>query len=541
MTDVTDPIVTMLEEKHPRWIEMIDQWREIDDVLFDRVRLRKGNYLPQGADESTEDYDLRKRVARFKGEVAGLLHRVVGAVFMTAPVRNDQLAEEWSDLIENADGSGLDLTSYLEESLFEALGFGAALIIVDRPQTNDEGLAVDVVSRNFELSVDERPLEDDEIDLIRYKLPQLVNWQVDRRGEPIWIRIHEVDHRKPTSFSDPIVVEVYREWDRGSWRIWEVEVILDEKTGKRTKTATMVGQGDHNLGIVPLAVLSAHGDRRQFRFESAIRYAYNYDLDIFRDQADLAYDTFQHAHPTTLRKMDRGKSRNIVVGAGSTIDLEPEESVEYMQYPTGATDQLRKNIESHQQGIQRAGGVDPLGASDSASAMGASGTARKIAFTVGEARFLRRYSRATRNVETRIFEIAERWTSGTENPPAHDNLNDKPPTYPQRFDSQDASVLIEDWQMSRSGINSDRLDREVQKKIADSLVPDIPADIREEIMEEIEKNELIGKQPEEPEGEDVNDPGDTELAMDELEDVTANELGMEDEDASREEAEAATA
>lgn len=537
-----------LEEVHPRAKSMADQWREIDDVVFDKVRHRPEDYLPRGDDEPEEGFELRKRLARFKAEVPGQMSKAVGAVFSTPPSRPDSVGSKFGDLIDNADGTGVDLNTFLEDSLFEALAFGASLILVDRPPTEietmengerrDTGAIREKTSKGFAEVEEIHERDEGEITLTRFKLSQATNWSVDKRGELNWIRIVDEDVRQPTPDVDPETVKVFWEWDRAAWRRWKV-VERDQGDGKeKLLDAEIEAAGTHNLGIVPIAVMGIRRNGTAFSFESPIRFAYHYDIEMFQDWADIRYDTYMHAHPTKYRRTQRNKSELGQIGPNSEILMEEGEDHGYLDYPTAATDQLRQNVEAELQGLKRASGIDPLGTSDSAAAMGASGRARVVSFTVGERRFLQRYSRACRNCETRIFEIAERWEETTrENLTARDRLFEEAPAYSQRFDVSSPDELIGSWSETRTEINSETFDRETQKKIVDALLPDLSAETREEIMGQIEDNPLIGRST--PPVDEPNDAGDAIDAIDELEELGADDLALDegsDEDEDAEEA-----
>jgi len=490
---MTDELVERLETRNPIWQKNARSWREIEDVLFDHIKEHLTEYIERGDDEDPMDYERRLRFARFKGELSPVLHRIVGAVAARPPTRPPEIVSQYAPFIENVDGCQTHLDEFLEDRLFEALGFGASAFLIDRPVVGPEGYINELTSKNFSTSVDYRKVEDIDIVAVPYRINQVVDWSLDRCGEFHWVRLYEQRYNSADISVDSEPVEVYREFDRAGWRVYEVS---DERPSQgrssTKKTATLVDEGSHDLGIVPLVIVSLQKDQ-PMNFYSPMRYAYHHDIANFVSDADLQYTSWLHAHPTIVDYASTDEASRITIGPGASIRRNPEykEDVKYLDFPKATTDQLRQNKQEAVEGLRRISGVDPLtGISDPAGAH-ASGRSRAISFSVSEERHLRRAAKSLAQAEQRLFEIAMRWVSPEVDIPPSQSLFLGKIAYPKVFTNAGTEGLIEQWLSTRNFINSESYDKQMQIKIIDSALGDISAEQRTLIMDEIEKNGIV--------------------------------------------------
>lgn len=479
---MADSLLERLESRHPTWEENRKTWQEIEDVLYDRVKNRLEEYIPRGHDEEPTDYNIRKRFARFKGELLSVIHRMVGAVTSRPPTRSDEQVALWGHFIDNCDGGQTHLDQFLEDRLFEAFGFGASAMLVDRLPVDDQGFYTEETSKGFEPYDEIMRVENDAIYLVPYRISQVVDWSVDRQGEFHWVRLYEDTVQQLSPDETAMKVDVYREFDRRSWRVYHVYHDGDERR------ADLIDEGDHHLGIVPLAIVSLQKEKAM-SFHSPMRYAYQHDIANFIADADLQYDQWLHAHPTLVDyTADESKTR-LTIGPGSRVKRNPtnDEDVKYLELNGATLKELRESKKEAIEGLRRISGIEMTEQDQSAS-----GRSRAMQFSVSEERHLRRAARALARCECRIFEIAERWVDPRTDISSMEVLNSEKPVYPFFFTNAGTEGLIEQWIATRSDINSETYDKEMQKKIVDSALGDVPSDVRKMIVDEIEKNDLVG-------------------------------------------------
>lgn len=486
MADNTDrKLIERLESKHPRYEEKSFEWQEVEDVLYNKVNSKKTQYLPKSAHEKQELYEFRVRMARFKPETPQQIQKVVSAVFERQVTRPKKILDQFADIIENADGCGTSLNEFMQDRLFNAMGFGADFVLIDKDPTEEDGVtSFDTTSKGFVETQDYLPEDVSRIRLIPYRIWQLVDWDLDRRGEFNWIRLSDKVYRKTSPDAPPQEITVYTEWDRTSWRRFEV------LEGKK-KSIVGYSEGNHNLGMVPVATLWV---RREgpMKFLSPAKAAVDYDIQNFIDDADLRYDTYMHAHPTLKRRMSNEQAAEMVIGGTSVVDLNPStnEDIEYLSYPTAATEQLRKNIAENQAGLRRAIGMDPLGQNDSNQAFRASGRARALSYSNTESKQLAKLSMRLQDFERRVFEICNRWEIREEDVhPAERTIKDTA-AWNRDFTKVATETLIDNFEMSKPLVMSEEYSKEVAKKIVDSMLPDISPELRSKIFKQIEESDM---------------------------------------------------
>lgn len=474
----------VLDRKHPVWERKMADWTAIDAVLFNRVEQNIEHFLPKGDQESPAAYTRRKGFARFKGELAPVVERLIGGVFSKMPTRPDSVADRWGMFLKNVDGSQQPLNAFLEDRLYELYGFGAAPFLVDRPALNENGMESVQTIKGFEHVVEEREVDDMEIRLVPFKLFQLTDWDVDDCGELNWLRVKQLKRR-----ATPMTVEkvtCYREYDRSGWRVFEV-VEEDSEEGERVY---LVGSGVHGIGIVPIVIPYIRRDD-PMDFVSPFQYAHNYDLDQFRNDADLQYTSWLHAHPTIIDKRVDQSRTEITVGPHSRIECNPEydESVEYLELNGSGLEQLRKNKTEASNGLRRTVGIDVIG-DDQKVQGGESGRSKAMSFTMAEGRAIKKGADALQEAEKRMWEIAERWVSDREDVPPQESLSSIEVTYPSEFNMTTVEQLIAQLADGEAVVKSEEWRRQMMLRIVDASLGEIPADLRQRIEKEIEDADL---------------------------------------------------
>jgi len=485
-----DSILQRLEHRHPIWKSNIQSWEEIDDVLFDHVKDNPERYVEKGDEESAADYERRLRFARFKGELSPILHRIVGAVTARPPSRPEAITNKWEEFIDNVDGCSTHLDQFLEDRLFETLGFGASVILLDRAMVDENGYITEITSKRFKPTLETRKIDSYDLVTVPYRISQVVDWSLDRCGEFHWVRLYETQLQSVDLEEDAEEIEIYREFDRTSWRVYEVRT---ESNGSTTdKITELVAEGNHDLGLVPLVVVSLQKEK-EMSFYSPMRYAYHHDISNFIADSDLQYASWLHAHPTLIDFRANDEATRLTVGPGAVIRRNPEfnENASYLEFPKANTDQLRTNKMEAVEGLKRISGIDPLSGTQDPQAASASGRSRAISFSISEERHLRRAAKSLARAEQRLFEIAERWDSPEKEIPPQERLVKGRISYPQVFTSAGTEGLIEQWLATRDLINSETYDKEMQIKIIDSALGDISSEKRNLILQEVETNATI--------------------------------------------------
>lgn len=474
----SEAVIKELERKHPTWERKSPYWERALDVAYGESEEVVEKYLPIGDAETVSDFAKRKCLARFKSESVPVAERLVGAVFDATPTRDQQIDAQFDNFLKNSDGLHTSLNEFMEERLFESLFMGAAPFIVDRPSVDKLGVEVGNTSKGFETVPLTRKVSKEEVSLTPYTISQITNWELDRSGEFNWLRIHEQDNL------GGIHVDVYREWDRRSWRIFHVYVEGDGRSGK--KVVVLHSMGDHFLGMVPIVILYLR-KRRPMEFLASMRFAVEHDLDNFRNDSDLQYASWKHGMPTVVGHFASEKKR-LPIGVNAYVHCNPQEQekVEYLQLPLVFSELFGKNKDDSMNGLMRSAGVEKSSQSDNLSSM-QSGRAKVINFSVNEKRRLVRSAEACEQAERRMFEIIHRWTDDSDeerNP--QDRLTDYDITYPRRFAMDTGESLIDQLTLGQEVMKSATWHRKMQVRVADATLGEMPSADREKIIGEID-------------------------------------------------------
>lgn len=460
-----------LDRKHPDYVAERDNWNLYRDVLGEQ-EIDKEDYLPRGNQENTPLYQFRLKLAEFIPDSPLAIDKIAAALFREKPKRElkDPRLEKFCD---DVDLEGTHLNTYMDKVARQILGFGTTRVLV-----NTRSPQVPVETRAEEIEADVRPY------LLMYSPLCVTDWQFDRYGKLVFVRIKETEwrHDEPPYFHSKVTRFIDYMPEGFTWREFM------ERAGKQQ----LVDQGDRltQLGVVPLVV--RHWKKlRDMVGSSYIRYSARADVGKFRAESDLAYDTYLHAHPT-LKARVRDELSAIGIGSNTYLKLDPEgnEDVAYVDPPTSAFDALQRVIDEKTQTIFRHAGVDPLGVMNAGSSIfQASGTARAWSFGTSEARILTRLADILEDVERQIFTLVLAFLE-PDGSSAREFKGEI--QYPDEFDLSATQTLLEESQQLAQTVNSPTLLRVLHKRIAASKVGDTTAKVLRTIQKEIDENELIG-------------------------------------------------
>ncbi len=135
--DPTDPSTTSMA-----WDEMIGSWIMIETLLggTKSMRLASGEYLPQHAEESDDNYNERLHVNILFNAMEITLDHFVGRPFSDPVKLNNDVPEEIVENAKNIDLQGNDLTSFCREWFRCGLAKGFCHVMIDMPQMNPDAM-----------------------------------------------------------------------------------------------------------------------------------------------------------------------------------------------------------------------------------------------------------------------------------------------------------------------------------------------------------------------------------------------------------------
>lgn len=250
----------MLRTVHPLHRRYVSDWHVGLDAYDATGGFLDGAYLWQFPREAPEDFDRRKRQARYHNYVATLVDIYLRAVTarVTRTTDDTDLEAWWGDV----DGRGTTIGNYVDAVLGQALASGHAAVLMDK-----------AVEPGVSRRDDPRPY------LTTYTAPTVLDWRQDRNG----LAAVKLAEAAPTTGLDvaPAERSHYLLWDRDEWARY------DER-------GRLVDRNTHDLGAVPLEVLRPIPSRRHpfigraLVQASVVRALYNRASEedvVLRDQA----------------------------------------------------------------------------------------------------------------------------------------------------------------------------------------------------------------------------------------------------------------
>jgi len=199
-------------------------------------------YLFQYSKETDEAFRDRRARAYYPNHMRAIVDTYAAHLYRDA-ISRESASETLSAVWKDIDLTGLPADEFFERAAQVVQRDGRALIMVDRWDAGGE-----VLTRQQEEEAGRRPYAY----LVEWR--DVVNWDVDRRGELNWLVVREhVDLERDPLSPDPESPERYRIWTRESWKLVEMieEDSEDEDDDENLVLPVVIDEGDHPVRRVP--------------------------------------------------------------------------------------------------------------------------------------------------------------------------------------------------------------------------------------------------------------------------------------------------
>jgi hypothetical protein len=234
------------------YLEMSRNWHPIDACIggTDYLRINAAEYLPQEPMELEDAWKRRVSHATFSPFVTRVAEQAAGLI-LRKPIQlkrkgsEDEVDQYWVDFMEDCDGHGTNLDSFVRRLLFSSIMFGHAGVLVDFPSTQP--------ARNLALERDLglRPYFIGPIDA-----KQIIGWRFPEDvplGPLEQVRLSEVVTLPLGEFGETIERQI-RVLEPGRYRVYRREA-----TGDTTGGEWYIHQeGETSSSRVPLCITYAH-------------------------------------------------------------------------------------------------------------------------------------------------------------------------------------------------------------------------------------------------------------------------------------------
>ena len=468
-------------------------WRDYD-ALYEggqKFRCRVTRFLKQNPLEPAQVYTDRCSVAHYRSYLGPVVDYFSAFLFTSQIAIRAQVAGEpvepdeyYARFKEACDGHHTDLADFLRARFTRALVDGCALWMVEKPRASavrskaewrEQGLGDAIL----------KPLDRE----------ALLDWFVDESGAMLWCVVRHVETYRPRPGAKQIVRTTWRIYDQTTVTVYRHERAIDEPLDT-SKEAALVEQYSHGFQEIPLVTLRVPvGLWVANRIESPQR----------------EHFALSNAHTWGIRKTCfatpvfhvEDDARPPRMGAGYYLMIGVNERMEWAAPPSVAFDAISREVDAQRDEIYRIVHQMALGVDNNAATIGRSGESKAVDASSTKV-VLAAYGACVREAVEETYELLTQ-ARGEDYTWSIEGLD--------KYDAADVASLVD--AVSKAillDIPSPTFHREVRKRAALSLVSDTSQQVKDRIVQEIEKNtpDEIVKTPSldesEPEDEQDEEP-----------------------------------
>jgi hypothetical protein len=464
LNQTADDRTAALDAVHQDYADSREHWQLMLDAFEGTGGFANGEYLWRYRNETPEDYDARRAMARYHNYVETIIDVYVHHVFTQEAERqttNAELQAWWADV----DGEGTSMTDFLRDRVIPlALATGHTGVLVDA--TPDAPTGPSVADQRA------RPI------LLAYPATSIRDWRT-KRNTVSGVKLIEAVP------DGSIVDEAAIGDDARQFLIWD-----PEGWARFTPQGDLVDAGTPGLGLVPFEVvkpkpstLKAFCGRSLFSHGRIVQALYNRmseEDEVVRNQAFslLTVEVSDDGDVEQARKQlgtEIGTSRALVV-RGKTSYISPDMAV---------PEQLRTSIDQIIRELYRVAHMryerDSLQA-ESAEAI-------RLQFReLNE--MLQGLAAELQRVELRLARFFFAWTSATpEQAQQAFEAADISINYADEFFLADLRLDLDSWMQAISMDLGETFTKKLKKKTVRRIEPELPLDEAEQIDQEIDAQE----------------------------------------------------
>jgi hypothetical protein len=438
-------------QTHPDYDNLIDEWRFYIRSYFGGRAYKDGNYLLQHPFESRTNYERRKETSYYYNYCGPIVDIFVSHLFRR-PAKRDYGSLATDPLFEaffwDADLEGSTWPQFMRDAQRFASIYGRVSIIVDRPSV---GTRTKAQARLYDI----RPY----VSLVTPE--NLVNWSFTRlaSGKPV------LDMVKIKEGSD-----IYRIWTPQGWELWQaVEDGVE-----------LLDSGEHGLGVVPVVNLFNKRSCERMTGLSDIQDIADINKNIYYLCSDAKEIIENTAFPMLAMPYEKGGGEETKeLGPRNILQFDPAEPNSkpyWLEAPHSSLSEIREWVKQDITEIHRIAKMGGVKATEDFS-QARSGVAIELEYQQLHA-VLAEKADNIEQAETQVLDLWARW-EGKE----FDGVID----YPDDFSVRDLTRDIENaLKAQEAKIESATFGRELQKMLANAVLPKLDEEVKRQVEMEIE-------------------------------------------------------
>ncbi len=449
-----------LEKTHPHYDAWVNEWIFYIRSYLGGALYKKADYLLQHPFESAANYMRRKEIAYYYNYCGPIVDIFVSHLFRRSARREyGSLSGDplFKSFLRDADHEGSSFTQFMREAQRFAAVYGRVSIVVDNPSSY-------ALTRAEAISDDIRPY----VTLITPE--NLLDWSFTRlpSGKPVleMVKIREERNR-------------YRIWTRSLWELWEA----DREGGE----AVLRDFGEHDLGVVP--VVNLYNKRSGLRMvgTSDLQDIADINKNIYYLCSDAKEIIENTAFPMLAMPFSKGAGEEErEIGPRNILQFDPAEPNArpyWLEAPHSSLTEIREWVRQDIAEIHRIAKLGGVKSAEDFSKM-RSGIAIELEYQQLYATLSEKADNIEQ-AETMVLDLWARWYGGR-----FDGAID----YPDDFSVRDMARDLDSAIKAQSAVvDSVTFRKELQKKIATTVLPKMPEETRARILDEIDSgNQTAG-------------------------------------------------
>lgn len=453
----------LFEVQHPAYAAHKDSWQTFLDAYDGEGGFLSGDYLVQYPREKQDKYKQRKTQARYQNYSETIVDFYVRKIFSEKIQRessDEGLTAFWADVT----GAGVSMSQFMQELAQKALAAGHAGALCDKTKDAPTGPAkADERARPF---------------LTQYLPTEIQDWRTkDDKTTLTWLKLRE---GKPSQdiFSDhPTKDDAVRMlvWNDTAW----ARADKDPEIAVETQ--------DHNLGLVPFAILAPKQSKRYpltgkslLGNANVLKALFNRGSEEDEVLRDQAFSMFVVTVPVDGNVEEVRQS--IGGEMGTTSAMVVKGNADFVTADMGVPEAIRKNIAYLVQEIYRMAHMSFQ--RDSLQAE----SAEAIQLKHDELNAtLAGIAEACMAVEKQIARFYFGWVSNTPEAAAAAYANAKVNVvYPTEFFLQDLEKDLKTWVLAVKQELGATMERKIKLRIVNRLEPELDETTQKKVEQEID-------------------------------------------------------
>lgn len=433
-------IIKHIDYTHPLYDSYKYEWDFYLRSYMGGIQYQDGQYLTQYLNESKEDYARRIELTPIDNHCKNIIHIHSSFLWRVPPTRAyNSLQGNFAlePFLKDADLDGRGFDSFMKQAQVWASVYGHVWIMVDKPKSN-------AGTKAEELEQDIRPY------VTMFTPENVYDWKYERtpsgRFELVYLKVRESIDRV-----DETTTEEY-------FRVWTKEDVSYYRFVNDTEE--LIEQTDNVLGKIPAVFVPSQRSTVRGIGISDLADISHMQRAVYQELSEIEQLIRISNHPTLVKTYDTDAN----AGAGAVINLPDDMDgalKPYQMQPSGQNlDAVRASINDKVESINR---MAHMGAVRGTESITQSGVAMQTEFQMLNAKLAEKAD-ILEHTEEQLWQLFCDYQEVS---------FDVEVFYPDAFDLRDYDKeLVFLQSMKASGVSSDTLQKEVDKKIADLILDD---------------------------------------------------------------------